>query len=243
MGLFDKICFFKPEEQLENKCEIKNENPYIDFNEPLTPEPEEPKEEWIWVEGYKGVNENMQGYGGYQYELGVEYSVDGEIKECRNGLHFSKNLKDTFSYKDCLSHRFFKVKGLVKASDVALYGQRIHSGSSYGFPTYYKKDKLVAKKIILTEEITYSEEMLSQIQKEHSEIQTFDDVKKVRSHGYDEFVKMKYREMFSKYFSELFVELFIEKFYSSDLPRKAKEIITYMEEGVSKDVAIYLLMK
>lgn len=222
--------------------------PYVDINKPIIPKPEgnkpeEPKEEWIWVEGYKGVDENMQGYGGYQYELGVEYSVDGKIEECKNGLHFSKNLKDACSYRDCLSHRFFKVKGLVKASDAALYGQGLYDNSPYGFTNFYIKDKLVAKKIILIEEITDSEEMLLQIQKKYSEIKTFDDVKKARSHGYDKFVKIKYIEILSKYFSELFVELFVEKFDISNFPYKAKEIIAYMEEGVSKDVAIYLLMK
>lgn len=221
----------------------KSENPYIDFNQPLIPKQEEPKEEWIWVEGYKGVDENMKGYGDYQFELGVEYSIDGKIEVCKNGFHFSKNLTDAFFYKDCLKHRFFKVKGLVKASDAALYGKGEYAPDVYGLRPYNIINKLAAKKIILIEEITDSKEVLSSIQMQYPEVETFDDVEKARPLGYDKFVKMKYREKLSKYFSELFVELFIEKFDISILPRRAKEIIAYMEEGVSKDVAIYLLMK
>lgn len=222
--------------------------PCVDINVPIIPKPEEtkteePKEEWIWVEGYKGVDENMKGYGDYQFELGVEYSIDGKIEVCKNGFHFSKNLTDAFYYKDCLKHRFFKVKGLVKASDAALYGKREYKQDGYGLFSYDIINKLAAKKIILTEEITDSKEVLSRIQMQYPEIETFDDVAKARPLGYDKFVKMKYREILSKYFSELFVELFIEKFDISILPRRAKEIIAYMEEGVSKDVAIYLLMK
>ena len=223
--------------------ELRDKNSYIDLSVPLTPEPEELKEEWIWVEGYKGVDMNMQGYGEFQYELCIEYSIDGEVKECYNGFHFSKNLVDTFHYRDCLNNRFFKVKGLVKASDVALYGKRMSCGDVFSYLNSPVKDKLVAKKIILTEEITDSEEMLTHIKRSYSEIQTVNDVEQVRLLGYEKFVQNKYIEKLSKYFSELFVELFVERFSYHSLPYKTKEIIAYMEEGVSKDVAIYLLMK
>jgi hypothetical protein len=237
MGLFKKSY------ECIDTDKLKAENTYIDFNIPIIPKPEEPKEEWIWVEGYKGVNENMQGYGGFQYELGVEYSIDGEIEVCKNGFHFSKNLTDAFYYKDCLKHRFFKVKGLVKASDAALYGKREYARDVYGLRAYDIINKLAAKKIILTEEITNSEEIMSYLQSNYPEAQTFDDINKIKLYGYSQFVKMKYGEMLSKYFSVLFVEIFIERFDISILPRRAKEILAYMEEGVSKDVAIYLLMK
>ena len=85
---------------------IEEKDPIIES----VPEPEE----WIWVEGYKGVDQNMQGYKGFQYELNKEYSVDGEVEECKNGLHFSLKLDDVFHYKNCLTHRFFKVKAYVR---------------------------------------------------------------------------------------------------------------------------------
>lgn len=237
MGLFGKKNISIDIDKLRDK------NSYIDFNEPLIPKPEEPKEEWIWVEGYKGVDMNMQGYGGFQYELGVEYSIDGEVKECYNGFHFSKNLGDVFNYRDCLYNRFFKVKGLVKTSDVALYGKRIPYNDDYYCFNAPIKDKLVAKKIILTEEIIDCEEILMHIKNKYPEVQTLDDARQARLLGYDKFVHDKYAEKLSKYFSELFVELFIETFRRNSLSNKTKEIIAYMEEGVSKDVAIYLLMK
>jgi hypothetical protein len=205
----------------------------------------EPEEKWIWVEGYKGVDWNMQGYGGFQYELGTEYTVDGEVKECANGFHFSICLEDAFNYKERLTHRFFKVKAYVREEDFKTYGTRPRDYyDPYSYRSYREAriDKLAAQKIILTEEITETEVMLKKIQNEYPEIETFDDVKTVRASGYKTFVKKKYTDKLSKYFSELFVELFIDRF-DGNLKSKTNEIIAYMEEGVSKEVAIYLLMK
>ena len=233
---------------------VKKEAPVVETN---------PEEEWIWVEGYKGVDENMQGYGGFQYELGKEYSVDGEIEECKNGLHFSLKLEDAFGYKQCMSHRFFKVRAYVRKKDVDNYGVEKPIDATYTMRYKIIQDKLAAQKIILTEEITETEIVLNAIKDIYPKVKTYDDAKQVRLLGYEVFVTNKYREVLSKYFSELFVELFIDKFsmtttkcyfYGSrlhdmevfsdtELEAKTKEIIAYIEEGVSKDVAIYLLMK
>lgn len=207
-------------------------------------------EKWIWVEGYKGIDQNMKAYDDFQYEVGVEYTVDGEPEVCNNGFHFCLSLKDVFGYQNCLG-RFFKVKAYVREKDYASYG----TIKSYGWGGT-KIDKLAAKKIILTEEITDTEESItSSIYKNYPEIQTEDDIQQARIIGYEKFVTNKCKNMLSKYFSELFIELFINKHlhhitasgtrYTSEstLMANTKEIITYMEEGVSKDVAIYLLMK
>lgn len=39
-------------------------------------------EKWIEVEGYKGLTQEMQGYGGFQYELGKTYTTDEEVSLC-----------------------------------------------------------------------------------------------------------------------------------------------------------------
>ena len=236
MAWYDKL---KVSDNKNNLAEIvsyvKEEAPIIET---------EPEEKWIWVEGYKGVDENMQGYGGFQYELGIEYTVEGEVQECRNGLHFSLRLEDVFNYRDRLNNRFFKVKACVREQDFKKYGARPRDYyNPYSFSTRAQIDKLAAQKIVLTEEITETEEMLKWIRREYPEIDTFDDVKQVRASGYDKFVKNKYKQRLSKYFSELFVEIFINRFYNDKLRSKTNEIIAYMEEGVSKDVAIYLVMK
>ena len=219
-------------------CNIQTEVPVIESK----PEPE--PEEWIWVEGYKGVDENMQGYGGFQYELGKQYSVDGEIKECENGLHFSLTLEDASYYKDILKNRFFKVKAYVRKQDFENYGSCIESPFlSHHYYMTARINKLAAQKIVLVEEITKTQEMLNRIQVTYPEIDNFDDVEQARMFGYERFVKNKYKQKLSKYFSELFVEIFIDRFSMSELKTKINEIIAYMEEGVSKDVAIYLLMK
>lgn len=240
MAWYDKLKFNDDKNTLnEIATYIQTETPVIGPN--FTPEPEE---EWIWVEGYKGVDQNMQGYGGFQYELGVEYSVEGEVRECRNGLHFSVSLEDAFHYKDRLTHRFFKVKAYVRKRDFINYGNHVRDLlSPYSYSIHGRIDKLAAQKIVLVEEITETEEMLRKIKQEYPDVNTFDDVKQVREYGYDKFRKDKYRQKLSKYFSELFVEIFIDRFYDDQLELKTNEIIAYMEEGVSKDVAIYLVMK
>lgn len=196
-----------------------------------------PEEEWVWVEGYKGVDENMQGYDGFQYEINIEYSVDGEVIVCRNGLHFSLNLKDAFKYKDCFSDRFFKVKAYVRKRDLDRYGRYdLYSLSAT------RSDKLAAQKIILTEEITNTAEMVGTICEMYPIIETISDLKQVKMLGYEKFKNNKCKEKLSKYFSELFAEIFVDK-QSYNLVSKTNELVAYMEEGISKDVAIYLVMK
>lgn len=62
------------------------------------------------MRGYKGMDANMR-CRGMQYEVGKTYYVDGEIKLCRNGLHFCKSLVDVFYFYDCDGgNRFFEVE-------------------------------------------------------------------------------------------------------------------------------------
>ena len=114
---------------------------------------EEPKEEWIWVEGYKGTDKDMK-CRDFQYTLGAQYDMPEEdIKECTSGFHLCLKLDDVFSYYDVgKANRFFKVKALVCKSDVDQYGTR-----EYGYYQVYRRDKLVAKSIIFISELTQDE--------------------------------------------------------------------------------------
>ena len=112
-------------------------------------------EEWIWVEGYKGTKSDMT-CNGYQYELGKMHDMpeDEDIKECSNGFHLCLTLDDVFKYYPILNNnRFFKVKALVRKSDVAKYATRTYDM----FYSCTKIDKLVSKSIEFVSECTVDE--------------------------------------------------------------------------------------
>ena len=115
-----------------------------------TPEPEE---EWIWVEGYKGTDKDMKCLD-FQYTLGAQYDMPEEdIKECTSGFHLCLKLDDVFSYYDVgKANRFFKVKALVRKSDVDQYGIM-----EYCYSQVHRRNKLVAKSIIFISELTQDE--------------------------------------------------------------------------------------
>lgn len=120
----------------------------------------EPEEEWIWVEGYKGTDLNMQ-CNGYQYKLGVQHDIpnDQEVIECRNGFHLCLSLGDVFEYYDIgVGHRFFKVQALVRKSDKDRYGTYEQIETYYGSTINGRRyDKLVSKSIIFESELTINE--------------------------------------------------------------------------------------
>ena len=115
-------------EELEEKVVVKDTN------------------EYVWIEGYKSTDENMRGFNGFQYELGVEVSLPENVEPevCKKGFHFCTELKDVFYYYNISKiHRFFKCKALVKKED-----------AERGFSAFFgNAKKMVAKKIILTKEI------------------------------------------------------------------------------------------
>lgn len=140
----------------------------------------EPEEKWIWVEGYKGTDANMQGHGNFQFELNKQYDIqnDKPINVCENGFHFGLTLKDVCNYYDIgNNNRFFKVRALVREKDFNTYGQR--DIPSYLSPWLFYSgnniiDKLAAKSIILTKELTIDEifenTILRDMSKEYKEI-------------------------------------------------------------------------
>ena len=58
---------------------------------------------------YKGFDENMQ-CRGFQYEVGKEYKMDGNIKCCKRGFHACKSPMEVWDYYDMLTSRFAKVE-------------------------------------------------------------------------------------------------------------------------------------
>lgn len=66
---------------------------------------------------YKGFDENFR-CRDFQYEVGKEYHIDGDLKICKNGFHACKDLIDTFNYYPMGNSRF----AIVKLWGEVLYG-------------------------------------------------------------------------------------------------------------------------
>lgn len=47
---------------------------------------------------YKGFNQDLQGYGKFQYKVGETYELNGELKICKNGFHYCKRIVDIGGY-------------------------------------------------------------------------------------------------------------------------------------------------
>ena len=58
---------------------------------------------------YKGFDENMQ-CRGFQYEVGKEYEMDGDIKCCERGFHACESPLEVWEHYDMLASRFAKVE-------------------------------------------------------------------------------------------------------------------------------------
>lgn len=219
--------------------DIFNKNIIEEKTEAIIPEPTIESLKGIdysrykWMEGYKGTNADMT-CKDFQFELNKEYTVEGDTRMCVHGFHLCEKLEDVFTYYSPVEKtRFFKVKALVdmKERDKALL-------SMFDF----NKDKLVAKTIILTEEIS-NEELLPLLPKKYRFIKTVDDLEKVREIGYGTFEKQLFIESMDK--NGLGYD-FSEFLYCHIHPNQLKETIRMIEclqkENVSHDMIVKILM-
>ena len=65
------------------------------------------------ITSYKGFDKNMQ-CRGFQYEVGKEYEMDGEIKCCNRGFHACKSPLEVWDYYDMLNSRYAEVEQFGK---------------------------------------------------------------------------------------------------------------------------------
>lgn len=191
------------------------------------------EEEWIWIEGFKGTDKDMK-CRGYQFGLGEQFDIpDGEeIKECENGFHLCLNLGDVFDYYGFKNdNRFFRVKALVREEDAKKYGTYDHTFNSLYY-IYSTIDKLVAKSIIFTEEVSLDElcEILN--------ISSWDDEYKTmaRSIGIRETrAVLNVKNLTELGYSEAFAKLVIDKC----LYNTAYAVGT--QEGLSMDMKVWAI--
>ena len=61
------------------------------------------------IKSYKAFDKNMR-CRDFQYEVGKEYEMDGEIKCCNRGFHACKNPLEVWDYYDMLNSRFAEVE-------------------------------------------------------------------------------------------------------------------------------------
>lgn len=226
-------------------------------NSPITTTKElapiQPKEDWIWIDAYKGTDKNMRGYNNFQFEIGKTFKAKGKISTCANGFHCSKRLHEVFQYyswKGDPTNRYFKVKALVRKEEWESY-------DAYSWLSSSNKDKIVAKEIIFLEEITYSEELLKEIQNIFG-IKLFvpdvDTLKSLREDALKDSAFYLYTHCqeiisdqlqslgFSKTFSILLAEKFIKKGFS-DAGHYLAYAKALCDEGISVDMRAYLLLK
>ena len=69
------------------------------------------------IKSYKAFDKNMQ-CREFQYEVGKEYEMDGEIKCCDRGFHACKSPMEVWDHYDMLSSRFAEVEQSGKIEEV-----------------------------------------------------------------------------------------------------------------------------
>lgn len=186
------------------------------------------EEEWIWVEGYKGVNADLTAHGKFQYEIGKTYHMDAdvEVKTCCRGFHLCLSLKDVFRYYSIgYGNRFFKVSALVRKKDF----------EKYGTCDYYSSyDKLAAKTIILERELTPDE-----IFYENEYADWTEDEKKLAlaESPKDVYLNRNIAQLVGLGYSEKFAQYIAE-----DKKRLKRALLMESQPGLSMDMKVFAIM-
>ena len=67
------------------------------------------------IRSYKAFDENMR-CRGFQYEVGKEYDMNGDIQCCKRGFHACESPMEVWDYYDMLTSRFAEVEQSGKIS-------------------------------------------------------------------------------------------------------------------------------
>lgn len=166
------------------------------------------KEEWVWVEGYKGTDKDMK-CRDYQYELGKQFDMPegAEIDLCNSGFHFCKKLEDVFGYYDIKDgNRFFKVHALVRKGKES----KPTRGLFY-FPTM-RDTKETSKSIVFIEELG-TEEIFASCSKEDAKLLNAEEKEQARTCGIAKVLRTaQINDLKRKGYVESMAELIIDDF-------------------------------
>ena len=87
------------------------------------------------MKGYKAFNNDLTCLN-FQYEIGKEYEIEGELKLCENGFHFCENIADCYAY--------YPAEDSTRICEVEASGEIISNGMK----------KFCASKIKILSEVT-----------------------------------------------------------------------------------------
>lgn len=229
-------------------------------------------DEYFWVDGYKAVNKNMTAYCGFKYEVGVPFSLGENLTpvECVRGFHFCQDLRDTvLYYEDVNMNRYFEVKALIRKKDYGIdfykeqaYITRLNGSSlrgvfdslTIGAPATTKflnrADKIVAKEIVLTRELSEEEifrKLGGHLRYPFIKDVTLEDFKKYRFKTKEE-IKLASKQsvantLYSYTHSVSFAELLAEFVVTNNHPEIIDTARALWEEGCDANTRATLLMR
>lgn len=191
-------------------------------------------EEWIWVDGYKGTDKDMK-CRDYQFEMNKQFDIsdDEPVELCAHGFHLCAKLSAVFGYYGIHSNnRFFEVKALVRKSDYESLGP-VYFTDHYGFKSRMREnDKLAAKSIIFTRELTVDEILMGAIDDdwtdEHKRLALEIGIFETRR-------KITLEKLIALGYSNTFAQLCM------DMKRDNVALSVGTQEGLSMDMKAYLI--
>ena len=112
------------------------------------------------IKSYKGFDKNLK-CRDFQYEIGKEYEMDGEIKVCNRGFHACESPFDVFDHYTMIDSRFCEVEqdGNISKKD---RGTKICS-SKIKIKTELKLDGMINLGVEWLKEITSPKKMKTSI--------------------------------------------------------------------------------
>src|SRR3990172_635470 len=89
------------------------------------------------VIGYKGLDKDFS-CKGFTYEVGQDYTVEGDIELCENGFHFCENPLDVLDFYPLVGGKFALVSttGDVKKDDKKSVTNKIHIEAELGLADF-----------------------------------------------------------------------------------------------------------
>ena len=141
------------------------------------------------ITSYKGFNSNLS-CRDFQYEVGKEYAVNGEVKLCVNGFHACENPFDVFNfYGDILNNRYCVVeqygdiqKDGKKNSKIASSNIRIKEEISLG--ELFNRGVEWLYNTLITNKKDLNRKILSEDGADYNNINSTDSYAQIASNGY-----------------------------------------------------------